>query len=362
MYNNLEVSCNKYELFKPFEIKTKGIFPATRYQGSKNKLVKWIEYHTKQLSFQTVIDAFGGTGCVAHMFKSNNKRVIYNDILKFNYYIGLALIENSNVLLEEEDIKFILTKKADIDYPSFVSDTFKDIYFTDNENKWLDFVITNISYIKDKYKQALAYYALFQSCIIKRPYNLFHRKNLYIRTADVKRSFGNKASWDTSFDIYFRKFADEANKAVFSNGRINKSANADIFKLDDSADLVYIDTPYISQKGNGVNYLEFYHFLEGLTDYDSWEQKIDTNSKHKKIKSDNNIWNDKNKIAEAFDKLFKKYQNSIFVVSYRSDGIPSIDKLTKILSKYKKNIEIKQLDYKYVLSQKDLKEVLIIAK
>ncbi|MDR3256204.1 MAG: DNA adenine methylase [Endomicrobium sp.] len=362
MYNNLAIQDNSYELFDNFVTNTKGIFPTTRYQGSKSKLVKWIEYHTKSLNFKTVIDAFGGTGCVAHMFKNNNKCIIYNDLLKFNYYIGLALIENSEILLDDNDIDFVLTKQKNINYPSFVADTFKEIYFTDDENKWLDFVITNISLIKDKYKQALAYYALFQSCIIKRPYNLFHRKNLYIRNADVKRSFGNKVSWDTSFDFYFRKFVNEANKAVFSNGCMNKSENKDIFELDANADLIYIDSPYISQKGIGVNYLDFYHFLEGLTEYNSWQQKININSKHKKINSMPNVWNDKDKIEKAFDNLFKKYKNSILVVSYRNDGIPSISKLIELLAKYKKSIDVKQLDYKYVLSCKDSREILIIAK
>ncbi len=51
-----------------------------------------------------------------------------------------------------------------------------------------------------KIKKAMFLWALFQSCISKRPYNLFHRKNLYVRTADVKRNFGNKTTWDKPFE------------------------------------------------------------------------------------------------------------------------------------------------------------------
>jgi len=57
--------------------------------------------------------------------------------------------------------------------------------------------------LEDEYEQAIAYFALFQACIIKRPYNLFHRKNLYVRMAKVKRSFGNKKTWDSSFEEMF---------------------------------------------------------------------------------------------------------------------------------------------------------------
>jgi len=193
------------QLFNDLPANKAGVLPSTRYQGSKYKILKWIDYYTKDLKFDFVLDAFGGTGCVGYMFKKNGKQVFYNDSLKFNYYVGLAIIENSKTTLSDEDIDFILKKHSKIKYPTFIFDTFHDIYFTDEENKWLDIVITNIRQLKDKYKQALAYYALFQACIIKRPYNLFHRKNLYIRTAEVERSFGNKKTWDTPFEDHFRK-------------------------------------------------------------------------------------------------------------------------------------------------------------
>lgn len=339
-----------------------GILPSTRYQGSKYKILKWIDYHTKDLKFNSILDAFGGTGCVGYMFKKNGKQVFYNDSLRFNYYVGLAIIENSEIVLNDEDMGFILGKHPEIEYPTFIYDTFHDIYFTDEENKWLDVVITNIKNIKNREKQALAYYALFQSCIIKRPYNLFHRKNLYIRTSEVERSFGNKKTWDTPFEDHFRKFAREANEAIFSNKKENKAFHSDIFNLDVKTDLVYIDTPYISARGIGINYFDFYHFLEGIILYDKWPELIDKKSKHKKIKNGKNEWCNKGKIHQAFEKLFNKFKNSILVVSYRDDGTPTIKELIEMLRKYKKSIEIKKFDYKYVLSNESSKEVLIIAK
>ena len=123
--------------------------------------------------------------------KQNGKQVIYNDILKFNHAIGKALIENNHTILNDDDIEFILTKR-NIVYPTFIEDNFNGIFYLDEENKWLDMVIKNIKDISNEYKQSIALFALFQSCIIKRPYNLFHRSNLHIRTQDVERSFGNK--------------------------------------------------------------------------------------------------------------------------------------------------------------------------
>ena len=132
--------------------------------------------------------------------------------------------------------------------------------------------------------------------------------------------------------------------------------------MDVNADLIYIDTPYISAKGIGVNYFDFYHFLEGIVFYDQWPNLIDEKSKHKKIKNGQNEWCNKGKIHGAFERLFDKFKNSILVVSYRDDGTPTIPELVNMLKKYKKSVELKKIEYKYVLSSGNSKEILIIAK
>jgi len=337
-------------------------FPSTRYQGSKAKLSNWIWEQIAGIEFDTCLDAFGGTGAVGYRFKKKGKQVIYNDILKFNYYIGLALIENSKTRLNLDEVNWLLTKHNDISYPTFIQDNFHDIYFTDDENAWIDRTITNINLIDDKYKYALAFYALCQACIIKRPYNLFHRKNLYIRFAEVQRSFGNKATWDRPFPEWFRLFVEEANQAVFDNGKKNRAINLDYSEIADEYDLVYIDTPYISKKGVPVDYFWYYHFLEGLTIYSEWDKYLDRRSKHLRLKPRANEWIDKNLIFGAFDNLFKKFQDSILVVSYRSDGIPSETELISIIKKYKKNVHVVHYgQYKYVLStNSESKEILLI--
>lgn len=340
-------------------------FPGTRYQGSKYKITNWIWDNIKELSFNTALDAFGGTGSVAHMLKRKGKIVTYNDILKFNCVIGKALIENTNTTFEEEDIKNILIKQNDIIYPTFIQDTFRDIFYLDEENAWLDMVITNIRCLRCEYKQAIAWFALFQSCTSKRPYNLFHRANLYVRTSNVKRNFGNKVTWDKSFEDHFKYFIKEANRAVFSNGKQCKAINFDALEIPSPQfDLVYIDTPYISNKGVGTDYLDFYHFLEGMLDYDNWDNRIMKEYKHLPlIGKGNSAWANKSKIFIAFECLFKKYKDSIMVVSYRSDGIPSEEELIFLLKKFKNNIyEVKSKDYQYALSNNKSAEILIIAE
>jgi adenine-specific DNA methylase len=339
-------------------------FPSTRYQGSKAKLVDWIWEQIAELDFETCLDAFGGTGSVAYRLKQAGKAVTYNDILKFNYHIGKALIENSTVRLSLEEVQTLLCRHSHVPYPTLIQDNFHDIYFTDAENAWLDQTMANIGQLDAPHRFDLAFFALCQACIIKRPYNLFHRKNLYVRFADVERSFGNKASWDRPFEEWFRIFVEEANQAIFDNGQENRALSVDALDVPGDYDLVYIDTPYIPKAGIGVDYLDFYHFLEGLAAYDGWEQHIDRRSKHLRMTPRPNEWTDKNRIHAAFNQLFERYKNSILTVSYRSDGIPSVEELIRILRRHKSKIRIEHFgQYKYALSTNgNSEEVLLIGQ
>jgi adenine-specific DNA-methyltransferase len=336
-------------------------FPSTRYQGSKAKLVDWIWEQISGLEFMTCLDAFGGTGAVAYRLKQAGKQVVYNDLLRFNAYFGRGLIENSGVRLSEDEIRWILERHSEIEYFHVVEKNFHDIYFGDEENAWIDQTMANIRHLTDPYKAALAFFALSQACIIKRPYNLFHRKNLYLRYAEVERSFGNKTTWDRPFDEWFEAFVQEANLAVFDNGKSNRALNLNALDVPGEFDLVYIDPPYISRRGVAVDYFDFYHFLEGLTMYDEWEQHIDHRSKHRRLKPQPGEWTDKGQIYGAFEKLFSRFQQSILVVSYRSDGIPSEAALVDLLRQFKSDVRVERYGrYQYALSKNSRSEELLL--
>jgi adenine-specific DNA methylase len=339
------------------------MLPSTRYLGSKRKIVDWIWGNVERLEFDTFLDAFGGTGVVGYYAKMHGKRVTYNDVLKFNYQIGLSLIENSSVQLANTDVEFLLSEQEDVDYPTFIQDTFRDIYYTDDENRWLDIIITNISMLDDKYKRALAFAALGQACLVKRPFNLFHRRNLNLRLKDVKRGFHNHVTWNKSFEEHFRKFVKEYNSMVFSNRRYNDAYNLDVFDLDfANTDMVYLDPPYIREEGETSNYPLCYHFLEGLVSYDKWSDMIDPKSEIKAIKLQRSPWPDKSTVTDAFTRMFKIFSGAKFiVVSYRSDGIPSLEDIRDMLGAYKNHVDVKRKELKYVLSKKQTQEMLFIA-
>ncbi|MCX6376169.1 MAG: DNA adenine methylase, partial [Armatimonadetes bacterium] len=307
-------------------------------------------------------DAFGGTGVVSFLLKKMGKRVVYNDYLLSNYWCGVALIENSSVHLTKRDLAFLLGRRGSSAYPTFIADTFREIYYTDEENAWLDQTAKNIRDLDELYggttlrhKTALAYHALVQSALMKRPFNLFHRRNLYIRTADVKRSFGNKTTWETPFTTLFRRLADESSRVVFGNGRQNRAMNLDALDAPTGFDLVYIDTPYLSAKASHVNsdYHALYHFLDGLCQYEAWPELIDDESLHKRLVARSNGWNDKTGILGLFEELIKRHSRSKLVISYRTPGIPTREELETLLAKYGKCSKTYERRYTYALNKRN---------
>src|SRR5713101_289012 len=344
-------------------------FPSTRYQGSKRKIIPWIWSHVKNLDFSTALDVFGGTASVSYLLKKMGKQVTCNDYLRFNHQIGLALIENADVVLSQADIELALKPPRNhTDY--FIRDTFEGIYFTDEENEWIDTTVARIQNLGggSPYKQALLYYALFQSCLVKRPFNLFHRRNLYIRFAKTDRAFGNKTTWDRPFSEVFAAFCKEVSEFVCKGEKPCRAICHDALDIPKGDyDLVYLDPPYLKKGRWETDYLSYYHFLEGLCRYGGWLSMIDYATPNLRMREERpNVWRDSKRRIEAYDALFEKFAASTLVISYKRFGVPSIDTLVRMLKKHGRTVRSYSRHYKYALNHQNgeaalNREVLLIA-
>lgn len=339
-------------------------FPTTRFQGSKRDISSWVWSRIGELEPESLLDVFGGTGAISFQAKRHGVETHYNDYLRFNYNIGLALIENKRVQLTDDDIDFLM-ETHDFDYPSFIQKEFEDLYYTDDENRWLDRMRVHIRKLGNQYKKALSFAVLSQAAIAKRPYNLFHRANLYMRTEDVDRSFGNKSTWDKSFEDHFREKVQEYNNAVFDNGQSNQSYNKNVMKWSDppKTDVVYMDPPYYDQTKNSSNatdYQFYYHFLEGYIQYEEWPDMIDDSVKTKRLNHDPSPWTDKNRVKQAFEKTFEKFSDRDIVLSYNTAGYPSPEELKDMIKEHKSEVKIHSKDYQYALSEEESQEILIV--
>lgn len=82
-------------------------YPATRYMGSKSKLLPQIWAVASQFNFDSVVDLFSGSGIVGYMFKAQGKTVISNDYMAMSATFTKAMVENNNVVLPLDEAKIV---------------------------------------------------------------------------------------------------------------------------------------------------------------------------------------------------------------------------------------------------------------
>ena len=320
-------------------------YPPTRYMGSKSKLLNEIWDAISKYEVNTVLDLFSGSGIVSYMFKCKGMTVLSNDYMAMSATFTKAMIENNHTHLNEHEAKELLCEPSIVD--TFVSDTFKDLYYTDEDNHTIDILRTNINQMKDEYKQAIAKTALIRACMKKRPRGIF--------TYTGHRYDDGRKDLKLSFETQFLNAVELVNKAVFNNGKSNKSFNNDAMTLDcQNVDLVYIDPPYYSPTSDN-EYVRRYHFVEGIAR--NWDGvEIQTNTKTKKFKNYPTPFSTKTGAYQAFDDLFYKYKDSILLVSYSSNSLPSKDEMINLLQKYKKCVDVIPINYTYFFgNQRDAK-------
>ena len=312
------------------------LYPPTRFMGSKRKLLGEIWNVASRFEFDTVVDLFSGSGIVGYMFKSHGKTVISNDYMAMSATFTKAMVENNTVTLPIAEAEKLLIKQGEVDH--FVSDTFKDLYYTDEENKLIDILRANISAMDDQYKKAIAMTALIRACTKKRPRGIF--------TYTGHRYDDGRKDLQKSLSQQFLEAVEAVNNAVFDNHKANKSVNGDAMALEvEKPDLIYIDPPYYSPLSDN-EYVRRYHFIEGLAR--DWKGvEIQEHTKTKKFKSYPTPFSTKNGAYDAFYKLFSKFADSILIVSYSSNSLPTQEDMVALMKKYKEHVEVVPVDYKY---------------
>ena len=311
-------------------------YPSTRFMGSKSKLLPQIWTVASQFDFNTAVDLFAGSGIVGYMFKAQGKRVISNDYMAMSATFTKAMIENNTAILPMDAAKKLLvaTEKSD----HFVETTYRGLYYTDDENALIDTLRINIATIQEPYQRAIAMSALIRACIKKRPRGIF--------TYTGERYHDGRKDLQKSFETQFLEAIATINNAVFDNGCANKTNHGDALQLCvEQPGLVYIDPPYYSPLSDN-EYVRRYHFVEGLAcDWKGLE--IQQHTQTKKFKSYPTPFATRNGAAHAFDLLFKKYAHSIIIVSYSSNSLPTLDEMVSILSRYKGDVDVIPVNYRY---------------
>jgi adenine-specific DNA-methyltransferase len=317
-------------------VSTASVYPELRYMGSKRRLLPWIFEILSQLEFKSVADPFSGSGCVAYLLKCMGKRVHASDFLAFPTVLARATIENSRSILDGPAIKRVLSSRRNA--PSFIQDTFRNIFYTAADLAFLDRVSANIERLKDPYQMALAFSALIRSCLKKQPRGVF--------TVAGKRYDDGRRDLRLTIEEHFLEQVQVFNATVFDNGEKNTVLQADVADIDlADTDLVYLDPPYVPRADDN-DYIKRYHFLEGLVSY--WKGlEIMADSKVKKIRKRYTPFSYRRTAEQAFDDLFGRFQKSHIVLSYSSNGFPDLPVLTRMLERYKRHVVVHERAHRY---------------
>jgi len=337
-------------------------FPKTRYYGSKRRLLDWIYQAVKDLPFNTVLDGFGGTASVSLLFKAMGKQVYYHDALLCNTISAQALLANELPFTDpneaHEFIDGINSKNG------FIAKTFPGMYFTDDENRWLDGAAEAIHAVNNPLQRSVYLYCLFQACLKKRPFNLFHRANLNLRlNQNVTRSFGNWVTWERAFpDLMKESLKDLINIQRSHSVKTTILPAGNLSRLNSGYDLVYLDPPYVGKNKTGDDYLRRYHFLEGLSSYEYWEQKVNITSLNKTFNPIEHLstWQNKKEFRNLLFDTIIKHSNSIVVLSYISQAYPDEEDLSCFFRSVFRSTYILKKDFCHALAKDKKVELLFL--
>jgi DNA adenine methylase/adenine-specific DNA-methyltransferase len=306
--------------------------------GSKHRLLPWIHKVLSELDFDTAMDAFSGSGCVAHLLKAMGKSVVANDFLRFAYHLAHGLTVNPGVQLSHADLDGLLQDKHGTE--GFIERTFNDIFFTSEDLRFLDNTWANLRRIRDPYKQSLVISAMCRAAIKKQPRGVFT-----VARPRAQRYDDGRRDTQLSLRDHFLESVELFNSLVYDDGRIHTALCRDVFNAPTDVDLVYLDPPYVPRSDDNC-YIKRYHFIEGLACY--WRGvEILPDSKVKKIRKKFTPFSYRRTAVEAFAALFARFRESILVLSYSSNGYPDLSELVRLMKRYKQRVTVHEHEHRY---------------
>lgn len=310
-------------------------FPEPQYLGAKHTHLAWIKKFIPE-NIHIALDAFAGSQSVAFLFKQMGFQTISNDFLNFNHQIGLALIENGTEKINQEDLKMLFQPAKHRSEFQLMKSVFTNVFFEEKEAEFLDNFRANISLLKTPHKQALVYSIINRSMTRKVTMGHFGHTQALKYASSPERIKRNRSLIRPLKEI-FEELLPKYNNAVFDNKKDNRSYNQNILDLLptlEKVDLAYFDPPYCDSH---ADYQSFYHLLETFTEY--WKDKQFINGIQRYEPQRFSGFDKKRDVIASVEKLFD-YSQEIphWLISYNDRSYPSVEDLTKLISKYRQVI------------------------
>ena len=300
------------------------------------------------------------------LFQAMRKTVHYHDAFAFNADVGATILAEKPAM-SRIDVEDFLRNVSPT--RSHISEVFDGVFYPAKENMWLDgYMQLLMGLDKQSAEAQLLRYLVYQACLRKRPFNLFHRANLSLRTKEkVERSFGNLTTWNRSFDDHIIEVFDVLTKNCgYVRGDTKVLPSGDVLSVEPGYDLVYLDPPYVSlsEKNNRDGYWRRYHFLEGLANYGDWRDLVDEKSPIKAMPEPAHFlqWSRKSTFQEKLFQLMERHSRSIVVLSYVTDAYPSEDEIRQHFERIFRKVTVHSAPYSHALSKGKKRELLFVGQ
>jgi len=307
-------------------------FPEPQYLGAKYTHLEWIRKFIPH-STKIALDGFAGSHSVAFLLKQIGIQTISNDYLNFNNQIGVALIKNQGVKLNNYDLKVLFDENVDFSSHTLIQNNYANLFFIPEEAAFLDRFRFNVERIACEYKRALAICIMNRSMTRKITMGHFAHTQALIYASNPDRIKRNKSLIRPLREI-FNELLPFYNQAVFSNGKSNQSYNSNILELIPNltnVDLAYFDPPYC---GSHSDYQGFYHLLETYTEY--WRDKSFINSIKRYEPQRHSGFDKKSSALDSLNKLFEISESiPTWLISYNDRSYPNISDFKQMISKHR---------------------------
>ena len=221
------------------------------YFGGKRKLLGPIFKHLPGPAEAPVfVDAFVGGGSVSLYAKARGYKVLCSDIAERSHIVGKALIENSKVRLDYDDL---VRLSVPVDKPGYAETHLAPDVFPIEHARYLDKFIANAQCLEGT-KRWLALLLVVKYALRLRPQGNFGAVKVMHQAA--------VGEWEEMNPNYMKdtiqrglprhpiRVAEiirrQIDTGVFSNGHENEAHKGDVFEFLSTAqgDICYMDPPY----------------------------------------------------------------------------------------------------------------------
>lgn len=142
--------------------------------------------------------------------------------------------------------------------------------------------------------------------------------------------------------------------------------SGNVERLKPGYDLVYIDPPYVSEitRYNRDDYWRRYHFLEGLANYRTWEQRIDAASDIRLLRRPKWMldWATKSSFQERLFSFIRTHRKSQVVLSYVTSAHPSESEIKQFFEETFSNMSIHSREHSHALGTLPRRELLFVGQ